>query len=168
MGKPSKIYYGLLEDQPLTAPLFFQQGETVTTTANGDAGGGGSGLIRNITFKNFDLTNVGLPIQITQCIYTEGTTDTCETSKMQIEDVTWENFTGTSTFNVAASLHCAASHPCPDIYFKDINITSINSTLALPLYNTTLQKEVFQCANIINENVRLLHRRYPNHCLGSY
>lgn len=128
------------------------QGVSQSDTSNGDAGGGGSGLVRNVTFRNFQLTNVGLPIQITQCIYTEGSSDVCDTSKMQIEDITWANFTGTSRYNIAASLHCASSHPCPDIYFQDVNITSVNQTLGLPLYNTTLQSEVYQCANIVNEN----------------
>jgi galacturan 1,4-alpha-galacturonidase len=63
-----------------------------------------------------------------------------------------ENFTGTSTYNLAANLHCAASHPCPDIYFKNVNITSVNATKHLPLWNTTLQEEVYQCANIVNQN----------------
>jgi hypothetical protein len=71
---------------------------------------------------------------------------------MQLSNITWANFTGTSRYNIAASLHCAASHPCPGIYFEDVNITSVNATLGLPLYNTTLQNEVYQCANIINEN----------------
>ncbi|EMC96468.1 glycoside hydrolase family 28 protein [Baudoinia panamericana UAMH 10762] len=129
------------------------QGSSVSTTGNGDAGGGGSGLVKNITFRDLTFSNVVLPLQITQCIYTEGTgTDICETSKMQVENVLWQNITGTTRYNVGASIHCAASHPCPDIYFKNVNITSVNQTLGLPLYNTTLQSELFQCANIINEN----------------
>ncbi|KAH9825960.1 glycoside hydrolase family 28 protein [Teratosphaeria destructans] len=129
------------------------QGQTQENTSNGDAGGGGSGLVRNITFRNFQVENVVIPIEITQCIYSEaGGADICDTSKMQIEDVTFENFTGTSRYNLAASLHCAATHPCPDIFFKDIDISSVNQTLGLPLWNTTLQQEVYQCANIVNQN----------------
>ena len=128
------------------------QGTTVTTTGNGDAGGGGSGYVRNVTFRNFDISNVGLPIQITQCIYSESSSDTCDTSKMQISNITWQNFTGTSHYNIAASLFCTTSHRCPDIYFKDVNITSVNASLGLPLSGTTIQNEVYQCANIVNQN----------------
>lgn len=128
------------------------QGVPVKRSTNGDGGGGGSGYVRNVTFRNFHLENVKLPIQISQCIYSEANAKDCETSKMAISNITWENFTGTSTYNIAASLHCAESHPCPDIYFKDVNITSVNATRGLPLYNTTLQEEVFQCANILNQN----------------
>lgn len=128
------------------------QGVPVDESSNGDNGGGGRGIIRNITFRNFNITNVALPIQISQCIYSEADPANCETSKMNISDVTWENFKGTSKYNIAASLHCASIHPCPGIYFKDVNITSVNATKGLPLWNTTLQDEVYQCANIVNEN----------------
>jgi galacturan 1,4-alpha-galacturonidase len=129
------------------------QGVEQSQTGNGDSGGGGSGLINNITFRNFRVQNVDLPIQITQCIYSEHAgASTCDTSRMQISNITWQNFTGTSKYNVAASLHCAASHPCPDIYFRDVNITSVNATKGLKLFNTTVQDEVFQCANIVNQN----------------
>ena len=128
------------------------QGMTQNSTLNGDAGGGGTGYVRNVTFRNFELTNVGLPIQITQCIYSESSSDTCDTSKMQISNITWENFTGTSQYNIAASLYCTSSHKCPDIYFKGVNITSVNASLGLPLTGTTIQNEVYQCANIVNQN----------------
>lgn len=129
------------------------QGVPQATTGNGDSGGGGSGLIKNITFRNFSFDNVIIPIEITQCIYSETSgADTCDSSKMQIQDVRFENFTGTSTFNLAASLHCAATHPCPGIYFEDVEIQSVNETLGLPLWNTTLQGSVVQCANIVNQN----------------
>jgi galacturan 1,4-alpha-galacturonidase len=129
------------------------QGVPQSSTSNGDAGGGGSGYVHNITFRNFNLTNVGLPIQISQCIYSESSTeDICDTSKMAISNVTWANFSGTSRYNIGASLHCASAHPCPDIYFEDVEIASVNKTLGLPLWNTTRRDEVWQCANVANEN----------------
>ncbi|KAJ5732337.1 exo-polygalacturonase [Penicillium malachiteum] len=128
------------------------QGVPETDDSNGDAGGGGSGLIKNITFKNFEMTNAGLPIQISQCIYTEASNKYCNTSKMQIEDVTWANITGTSRYNIAASIYCSALHPCPNITFDNVKLTSVNRTLGLPNYGTTIQHEVFQCANIIGQD----------------
>ena len=128
------------------------QGVVAEKTSNGDAGGGGSGYVRDVKFSNFQLTNVGLPIQITQCIYSENSANTCDTSNMRISNITWQNFTGTTRYNVAASLHCAKSHPCPGIHFQNVNLTSVNATKGLQLYNTTLRNEVFQCANIVNQN----------------
>ena len=128
------------------------QGETSNQNKNGDLGGGGSGTVNNVTFRNFHLTNVGLPIQISQCIYTEAAGNACDTSKMQISNITWQNFTGTSRYNIAASLHCAGLHHCPGISFKDVNNTAVNQTLGLLFFNTTIQKEVYQCANIVNQD----------------
>lgn len=127
------------------------QGVPITTDLNGDVGGGGTGLIKNVTFSNFDLVNVGLPIQISQCIYSE-TGAGCNTSTLQIEDVSWVNFTGTSRYNIAASLYCSPEVPCPNVRFENVTLQSVNQTLGLPLWNTTLQNEVYQCTNIVNQN----------------
>ncbi|OQE19412.1 hypothetical protein PENSTE_c015G06691 [Penicillium steckii] len=127
------------------------QGVSDNDNSNGDAGGGGRGLIKNITFRSFEMENVGLPIQISQCIYTEASNKYCNTSKMQIEDVTWANIHGTSRYNIASSIYCSELHPCPNISFENVNLRSVNQTKGLPAYGTTLQHEVFQCANIIGE-----------------
>ncbi|KAF1990884.1 glycoside hydrolase family 28 protein [Aulographum hederae CBS 113979] len=127
------------------------QGVPQDNSGNGDAGGGGSGLVRNVTFRNFEIEDVGLPIQLSQCIYSETGADICDTSKMRVEDVVWENVRGTSRYNIAASIFCTSNAPCPGIFFRDVNITSVNATLGLPLWDTNLQDEVFQCANIKNE-----------------
>ncbi|KAJ5198032.1 exo-polygalacturonase [Penicillium cinerascens] len=128
------------------------QGVWLNGTSNGDGGGGGHGLIKNITFRNFELENAGLPIQISQCIYPEADSKYCNTSKMRIEDVTWTNITGTSRYNIAASIYCSEAHPCPNITFENVNLRSVNQTKGLPAYGTPLQYEVFQCANIIGES----------------
>ena len=127
------------------------QGLPADHSGNGGAGGGGAGYVRNVTFRNFEIDNVALPIQISQCIYTEHTQD-CDSSKLEISEITWENIKGTSRFNIASSIHCAKGHPCPDIYFKDVQISSLNETRGLPAAGTDLQHEVFQCANIVNQN----------------
>lgn len=126
------------------------QGVPEDDSSNGDGGGGGSGLIKNVRFRNFELTNVALPIQISQCIYTENG-QSCNTSKMAIEDISWSNIKGTSRYNIAASIYCSDVHPCPGITFEDIDLVSVNSTLGLPMYDTTLQDEVYQCTNIIDQ-----------------
>ncbi|OKL59010.1 hypothetical protein UA08_05677 [Talaromyces atroroseus] len=126
-------------------------GVSVDEDGNGDTGGGGGGLVKNVTFSNFELTNVGLPIQISQCIYTTAV-GICNTSRLQVEDVSFVNFTGTSTFNVAASLYCSPEVPCPGIKFDNVSLQSVNRTLGLPLWNTTLQDEVYQCAHIASQN----------------
>jgi hypothetical protein len=118
---------------------------------NRNAGGGGSGLIKNVTWRNFEMTNVALPIQISQCIYTEADGRYCNTSKMAIEDITWSNIKATTRYNVGASIYCSDVHPCPRIKFENVELESVNSTLGLPMYGTALQDEVYQCTNIVGQ-----------------
>jgi galacturan 1,4-alpha-galacturonidase len=137
------------------------QGVPSDDSTNGDAGGGGKGYVRNIVFRNFTLTKVALPIQITQCIYTENKGDECETSKMAISNITWKDFRGTTTYNIAASLHCASGHPCPGIVFDNINLQSVNKTLGLPNYGVRNQDEVFQCSNLIKPEGVKCNKKAP-------
>ncbi|KAJ5966262.1 hypothetical protein N7481_012976 [Penicillium waksmanii] len=127
------------------------QGVAEDDSSNGDAGGGGSGYVKNITFRDFEVVNTALPIQISQCIYTESGKD-CNTSKMAISDITYSNIKGTSRYNIASSIYCSDVHPCPGIKFENVEIDSVNSTMGLPLAGTTLQDEVFQCTNVIDED----------------
>ncbi|KAH8704134.1 putative exo-polygalacturonase [Talaromyces proteolyticus] len=128
------------------------QGVPVTDDSNGDVGGGGGGLVKNVTFSNIHMENVALPIQISQCIYSEADGKYCNTSKLQIEDVAWVNVTGTSRYNIAASLYCSSAVPCPGVTFDNVSFESVNHTLGLPMWNTTLQDEVYQCGNIVGQN----------------
>ena len=122
------------------------QGTPNSNNVNGDTGGGGSGYVKNVTFKNIHMENVSLPIQISQCVYTDITgSGTCNTSKIQIENILWQNITGTSQYNIAASLYCTEAHPCPGVRFEDVNISPSLSA------DVEIEKEVYQCANIANQ-----------------
>lgn len=79
----------------------------------------GIGHVRNVTFRDFQLEDVGQPIYVTPCTYNfKG----CDTSKIGITDVTWENFKGTSEWNVTAAMYCSKLTPCDGFRFKNINI----------------------------------------------
>lgn len=127
------------------------QGKSVDNSTNGDGGGGGSGYVRNITFADFQIEDVALPIQITQCIYSEAADSgkDCESSKVAISNIMWRRVSGTTRFNIAASLHCAASHPCAGVNFKGVALQSLNRSQGLPNYGVERQDEIFQCANLV-------------------
>ena len=57
------------------------QGENIAATGNGDSGGGGGGYVTNVTWRNFQFSNVNQPIYVTQCIY-GGDPSVCDTSKV--------------------------------------------------------------------------------------
>ncbi|KIW77231.1 hypothetical protein Z517_09677 [Fonsecaea pedrosoi CBS 271.37] len=123
------------------------QGRSQAVTNNGGSGGGGGGFIKNVTFRNFVLENVGQPISITQCVYGHDPS-VCDTSELQISDVTWQNITGTSHFDVASIIHCSPLVPCPGLKFIDVNITTVNASLGRPSL-----PQVNLCANMVNQNV---------------
>ena len=144
------------------------QGELALANFNGDFGGGGQGYVKNVTWRNFVCNNVNQPIFVTQCIY-GGDPSVCDTSKVcfpargfslhtpqegtdffpqvQISNITWQNITGTSRYDVAGSIHCSLEAPCDGLKFIDVNITSLNSSMGLPS-----PPELFLCANIIGQN----------------
>lgn len=83
----------------------------------------GSGYVKNVLFKNFQFTNVNQPIYITPCIYNgQG----CDSSRLQISNVRWENISGTSRYNVGAGMHCSSSAPCQNLTFSGIDIKQLN------------------------------------------
>ncbi|KAF2233654.1 glycoside hydrolase family 28 protein [Viridothelium virens] len=138
----------LLVDASNTAWIKTWQGSGESNAGGSDAGGGGSGYVRNVTWRNMVNVNVNQPIYVTQCIYNSGEADSvCDTSTVQISDITWQNITGTSRYDVAGSIHCSASRPCPGLKFIDVNITSVNASMGLPT-----PPELYLCANIVGQN----------------
>jgi hypothetical protein len=79
----------------------------------------GQGHVRNVTFRNIHMSDVNQPIYVTSCIYSG---QNCDSSRLAITDVRWENITGTSRYNIAAAIHCSAAAPCKGFSFKDIDI----------------------------------------------
>ncbi|OJT08832.1 hypothetical protein TRAPUB_259 [Trametes pubescens] len=99
--------------------------------------GGGTGFVRNITFKDFHMVNVDNPILIDQCYSTPA--DVCAQfpSNLSISDVHYINVTGTSSGKegaVVVDLEC--SDTCQDITAEDTHLSS-------PSGNAT-----FVCKNI--------------------
>lgn len=76
--------------------------------------GGGSGYVRNITFQDFIMQNVDLPVVINQCYQTSAATCASYPSKVSISDVHYINVTGTGGKNKeVVSLVC--SDTCQNI-----------------------------------------------------
>ncbi|KAF2648859.1 glycoside hydrolase family 28 protein [Lophiostoma macrostomum CBS 122681] len=81
------------------------------------------GHVRNVTFRNVYFQDVNQPLYISPCIYSYSN---CDSSRLKISDVLWENITGTSRYNVAAGIHCSSAAPCTGLKFKDIDIKPKN------------------------------------------
>lgn len=73
----------VLHDSSSAAWIKTWPGRNAPTTSNGDSGGGGSGYVKNVTFRNFDCINVSQPIYVTQCIYASDPS-ICDTSLVRL------------------------------------------------------------------------------------
>lgn len=97
----------------------------------------GRGHVKNVTFRNIKMSNVNQPIYLTTCIYSYSN---CDSSRIQISDIRWENISGTARYNVGAGIHCSGAAACQNLTFSDINITQMNG-----------DKVQYLCSNIANQ-----------------
>lgn len=88
----------------------------------------GYGYIKNITFKNFYEFNVDWPIVLDACYFNiNASTCLAYPSKVDIMDVVFKNFTGSSSGvnkRVIAKLTCSPAAVCTNITLDDIDLTS--------------------------------------------
>ncbi|KAF9078343.1 pectin lyase fold/virulence factor [Rhodocollybia butyracea] len=97
------------------------------------AGSGvGSGMVQNITYQNFVVSNVDSPVVIDQCY--ETTTAACEEfpSNVIIQDVFFNNISGTGSSSTVATLDCSPDARCTDINVNNLSLTGPNG--AAPKY----------------------------------
>jgi len=97
----------------------------------------GTGHVRNVTFRNIRFDSVDQPIYVTPCIYSA---NGCDTSRLSISDITWDNVSGTSRYNVAVGIHCSSASPCQNFKFNNIDIRPQSGS-----------EEKFLCSNIANQ-----------------
>jgi len=87
-----------------------------------NGGGGGLGVIRNITWKDFTLRNTKEILHFGQCTSFSRQKGDCDTSKFRITDFTVSDVRGTSDTDIVASLQCSAAAPCDKIRIHNVNV----------------------------------------------
>jgi len=102
-----------------------------------DAGGGAGGFVTNVTISNVSSDRVDRPIHVYQ---TNDAISGDKPSTLKFSDLTFIDFTGTSTSNELVDVECSPAAPCPNITFKNIDIATAGG--AAPR---------FICQNVINE-----------------
>jgi len=95
--------------------------------------------MRNITISDFQVYNAQQGLYFTQCNSYSGFTGECDSSKFQIEDVTFEDVRGTLATDVVASLQCSGAAPCTGIRIEDVNLT---------VQVTGAQADDYLCSNV--------------------
>lgn len=102
-----------------------------------DDGGGGLGLVTNVTARNVYVDNVSLPIQLYQ---TNGALPGSAPSRLQFANLTFTNWTGTTSGNTIVNIACSPAAPCPGMTFEDINVTVLSNETA-----------TYKCSNVTSE-----------------
>ncbi|XP_050379779.1 probable polygalacturonase At3g15720 [Argentina anserina] len=88
---------------------------------------GGSGYARNITFEQITLIDAKHPIIIDQH-YCNGRHDCpSSTQAVEVSNVTYSDFQGTSSSSEAIVFNCTEMSGCTNIVMKQINITSADA-----------------------------------------
>ncbi|KAF9012593.1 glycoside hydrolase family 28 protein [Cyathus striatus] len=98
----------------------------------------GSGIVKNVTFENFIESKVDNPVVIDQCYMTSAAACTQFPSNTIIQDIWFNNISGTSTGSVVASLACSPGGRCSDINVNDFNLSSPTGAAKFTCQNVNL------------------------------
>ena len=104
-------------------------------------GGGGTGLVNNITYSDISITNVDYAVEVTQC-YGQKNQTLCDQypSSLVITNVLIENVHGTTSSKYAPEsglIQCSDPTVCSAITLEDIAVYSPNKT-----------ENLFTCINV--------------------
>ena len=91
-------------------------------------GGGGSGRVDKITYRNYHLSNVDYAIEVTQC-YGQSNLTLCNEypSNLTISNIQMSNFSGTTSQKyapISGYVVCSSPDVCDDIKLNDIHVVA--------------------------------------------
>jgi len=91
-------------------------------------GGGGGGVVRNVTYDGMLIDNVDYAIEVTQCYGQKNQTLCFENpSSLRIEDITFRNIHGTTSEKyepLVGTIVCSSDTTCSNIMAEDIDVVS--------------------------------------------
>ncbi|THU91397.1 pectin lyase-like protein [Dendrothele bispora CBS 962.96] len=99
----------------------------------------GSGIVQNVTFKDFIVDNVDNPIVIDQCYETDP--DVCAEfpSNTFIQDIFFKNISGRASGSTVADLACSPDGRCSDINVNDLELSAGSGTATFECQNVELE-----------------------------
>ncbi|KAK6945101.1 Glycoside hydrolase, family 28 [Dillenia turbinata] len=113
---------------------------------------GGKGTVRDVIYERLKFTNVKNPIIIDQNYCDQAAPCKEQSTGVQISDVTFRDFYGTSATDMAISLICSRAVACTGIKLESINLTSAKT-----------RRSVF--SNCINAHGTIVGHVEPRECL---
>ncbi|KAJ7244574.1 glycoside hydrolase family 28 protein [Mycena rebaudengoi] len=115
-----------------------------------NGGGGGTGdleVVRDIAWINSTFTNITMQVaEITQCTSFSGAVGQCDTSTMQISNISWSGLQGSLLASSVASFECSGAAPCQDVRILDSDFTfATNTTVGTYSCHAVASTEGFTC-----------------------
>ncbi|CAK5268165.1 unnamed protein product [Mycena citricolor] len=84
----------------------------------------GSGIVRNITFNHFSESLVNNPVVVDQCYMTNATACAAFPSNVLIQDVWFNNISGTGSGSLVAKIACSPGSRCSDINVNNFTLSA--------------------------------------------
>ncbi|KAJ7150942.1 glycoside hydrolase family 28 protein [Mycena crocata] len=107
-----------------------------------NGGGGGTGSWTDSTLSQVTQT----PAQIMQCTSFSGAVAQCDTSTLQISNITWSGLEGSIIGTEIASLKCSGAAPCQDLRILDSTfIVGTNTTMGTYSCHAVASTDGFAC-----------------------
>ena len=91
-------------------------------------GGGGTGMVNNVTYDTMHITNVDYAIEVTQC-YGQSNLTLCNEypSNLTISNILMEGITGTTSTKydpLGGTVVCSSENVCNNITVKGVDVTT--------------------------------------------
>ncbi|KAF7323643.1 Pectin lyase-like protein [Mycena kentingensis (nom. inval.)] len=111
-----------------------------------NGGGGGLGFVRDIAWTDSTFTDLTQQAaQITQCTSFSGATGQCDTSLLQISNITWSGLSGSLLGSNIASLKCSGAAPCQELKIFNSTFTTGSGAAGTFSCHAVASTEGFTC-----------------------
>ncbi|KAH8805150.1 pectin lyase fold/virulence factor [Xylogone sp. PMI_703] len=103
---------------------YFKSWVGVSAGVPPQGGGGGTGLVSNITFNDLTVGNTTQAIYINKCYHkVDSQANFCDTSTLVFEDLAFNDIKGVVNTVNGIALNCSKAAPCHDISFHGVDLT---------------------------------------------
>lgn len=107
----------------VSAGAYFKSWVGVEAGVPPQGGGGGTGRVSNVSLLGLETKNSTQAIYINKCYYKVASqAEYCDTSRLEFEDLSFSDVTGTVRTTNGISLNCSAMAPCLHINFSGVNL----------------------------------------------
>ncbi|KAJ7054496.1 exo-polygalacturonase [Mycena amicta] len=110
-----------------------------------NGGGGGTGVVRDIAWTDCTFSGITGTTSAFKATSFSGATGQCDTSTLQISNITWSGLHGSLLGTNIANLQCSGAAPCQDIKILDSTFTTGTNKTGTFSCHAVASEEGFTC-----------------------